>query len=194
MNAGAADFLREKLTSELTLEELFLFGSYRLFSTTDAAPTPTIESAILIATKKPAPRGHKLRVVALENEVKAPPNRHELLDEMARRASGRAGRRSGIHVHDVPQAALRPEYPWPVKFGARDVATRVVAHLQELLDAERAEPLERSWKVFQGIQTGADAFTRRIDKRLSPGNRAALREAGAEFGDPILELPPGMER
>jgi hypothetical protein len=32
MNAGAADFLREKIASELRLDELFLFGSYRLFA------------------------------------------------------------------------------------------------------------------------------------------------------------------
>ncbi|HEX6701578.1 MAG TPA: N-6 DNA methylase [Gaiellaceae bacterium] len=178
MNAGVADFLREKLASELTLEELFLFGSYKLFATSHAAPTPTVESAILVATKEPAPKGHKLRVVALEDELTAPSDRHALLEEMALRAGGRAGRRGGVHVHDVPQTALRPEYPWPVKFGAKDLATRVVAHLQGLLDEKEAEPLEQSWKVFQGIQTGADAYTRRIDKRLTAEDRAALAQRG----------------
>jgi hypothetical protein len=193
MNAGFGDLLREKLASELTLEELFLFGSYRLFATSDAAPTPTVESAILVATKMPAPKGHKLRVVALENESAAPADRHELLEEIARRASGRAGRRGGIHVHDMVQASLRPEFPWPVKFGAKDVQSRVVSHLQGLLDSGGTEPLARSWKVFQGIQTGADAYTRRINKRLSLEDRAALDQGGAQFGDPILELPAGLE-
>ncbi len=32
MNAGNADFLRERLASELTLRELYLFGSYRVFA------------------------------------------------------------------------------------------------------------------------------------------------------------------
>ena len=32
MNAGTADFLRERLATELTLEELYLFGSYKLFA------------------------------------------------------------------------------------------------------------------------------------------------------------------
>jgi hypothetical protein len=194
MNAGAADFLRERLLAELTLQRMFLFGSYRVFATEDAAPTPTVESAILIATKAPAPKGHKLRVVALEDETVAPTDRHELLDEMARRADGRAGRRSGIHVHDIVQATLRADRPWPVKFGAKDVATLVVAHLQEQLDEGKCEPLATSWKVFQGIQTGADAYTKRIDKRLSASDRAKLASAGVRIGDGILELPPGAER
>ena len=193
MNAGAADLLREKLSSELMLEELFLFGSYRLFATADAAPTPTVESAILVATKRPAPSRHKLRVVALENEAGAPADRHELLEEMRRRANGRSGRRRGIHVHDVAQALLRPEYPWPVKFGAKDVHARVVAHLQALLDERRVEPLQASWKVTRGIETGADAFTRRIERQLKPDDRTALRARGAEIGQSILELPAKAE-
>jgi hypothetical protein len=194
MNAGSADFLRERLASELTLEQLFLFGSYRLFATEDAAPTPTVESAILVATKAPAPKGHKLRVVALEDEEGAPSDRHALLEEMTARASGRAGRRGGIHVHDLAQASLVAARPWPVKFGAKDVATLVVAHLQGQLDEGKCEPLERSWKVFQGVQSGADAYTRRIEKRLTRENRAALAASGARYGDPILELPAGAEQ
>jgi hypothetical protein len=189
-----ADFLREKLASELTLEELFLFGSYRLFATTDSAPTPTVESAILVATKRSAPKGHKVRVVALETEAQAPSDRHELLEEMARRASGRAGRRSGVHVHDVRQDSLRPEYPWPVKHSVRDVPARVVAHLQNLLDEGRAEPLARRWFVFQGIKTAADAYTQRLQRRLTPAVKRQLAEAGAVTGSPILELPAGAEK
>ena len=37
MNAGAAGFLRERLARELTIEELFLFGSYRSASAASAA-------------------------------------------------------------------------------------------------------------------------------------------------------------
>jgi hypothetical protein len=155
MNAGAADFLRKRLAEELTLERLFLFGSYKLFATDDAAPTPTVESAILVARKAPPTEGHKLRVVALEDETEL--SRNELLDEMALRAESRAGRRAGIHVHDLTQSSLIAERPWPVKFGAKDVATLAVAHLQQQLDEGKWEPLERSWKVFQGIQTAADA-------------------------------------
>lgn len=193
MNAGTADFLRERLAAELTLGQLFLFGSYRLFATSDAAPTPTVESAILIARKVPAPKRHKLRVVALEDDSIAPSDRHALLEEMERRAAGRAGRRGGIHVHDVVQSSLVAERPWPVKFGPRDVATLVVKHLQGQLDEGKCEPLERSWRIFQGIQTGADAYTKRINKRLSAEDRRKLTEGGGRIGDPILELPPGAE-
>ena len=191
MNAGAADFLRERLLAELTLERLFLFGSYRVFATTDAAPTPTVESAILIATKRETPRRHRLRVVALEGDTTV--TRDELLEEMARRAEGRAGRRAGIHVHDLEQASLRADRPWPVKFGSKDVATLVVAHLQDQLDQDRCEPLEQRWLVFQGIKTSADAYSARIQKRLSAATRAQLAAAGARTGDPIMELPPGAE-
>jgi len=76
MNAGKADWLREQIASSLRLDELYLFGSMRLFATehqerdvrTGMAP-PTVESAILVATKAPAPTHHRLRVVLLEDEV-----------------------------------------------------------------------------------------------------------------------------
>jgi len=62
MNAGNAEWLRERLADTLRLDELFLFGSYRLFAPEHAgsgarrhAPTPTVESAILVATKTPPP-------------------------------------------------------------------------------------------------------------------------------------------
>ncbi len=193
MNAGNADFLRQRLAEELTLDELYLFGGYRLFAADQGpAPTPTVESAILVATKAPAPKGHKLRVAILDDErVGAAAGRGALLDEMARRLNGRAGTRGGLKTHAVAQTELRPEYPWPVKFGARDVPTLVVAHLQNALDRSDAsiEPLDASWRVFQGIQTGADAYTRRIDRRLSGEDRAALHARGVQLGDPVLELP-----
>ena len=78
-------------------------------------------------------------------------------------------------MHSVRQSELRPEYPWPIKAGAKDVAARVVSHLQRALDtAGLVDPLVESWKVFQGVQTGADAYTRRIERRLSPGDRASF--------------------
>jgi hypothetical protein len=195
MNAGAADFLREKLAAELRLDELFLFGSYRLFAADQGpAPTPTVESAILVATKAPAPEGHAVRVVALEDESEWE-DRDRLLAELAKRAGGKAGRAKGIHVHDVPQVALRPEHPWPVKFAAEDLATRVVAHLQAQLDdsSAPAEPLAVAWKVFLGIQTGADAYSRKIETRLPPEVKEQIARAGGVRGDPIYALPPGVE-
>jgi hypothetical protein len=214
MNAGNADWLREKLASTLRLDELFLFGSYRLFAPEpDArhhsrAPTPTVESAILLATKGAAPKAHKLRVVALEGEGEAAralsgnaearaPDRHALLEEMKRRAGGRQGRKGGIHVHDVKQSELRGDRPWPVKHGAKDVPTRVVAVLQRMLEGDSAiEPLGQRWAIPQGIQTGADAYTARIQRRLRdsfPKALKALDASGAELGEAIMELPPGRE-
>jgi hypothetical protein len=198
MNAGTADFLRERLAAELTLEELFLFGSYRVFAADQGpAPTPTVESAILVATKGAAPKGHKLRVVALEDDAAvAQLTRAELLDEMGRRSAGRQGRRRGIHVHDVPQKNLRPQHPWPVKHSARDVPARVVAHLARM-EADPTVPVEGlgvGWKVFRGIETGADAFTARIERRLTAAERAALERSGVALGDPILELPQSATR
>ena len=63
MNAGDADFLREKLASELRLDELFLFGSYRLFADDKGrrAPTPTVESAILSRRRRRPGRAHAAR-------------------------------------------------------------------------------------------------------------------------------------
>lgn len=215
MNAGNADWLREKIASSLRLDELFLFGSYRLFAP-DAgaqrrnrrAPTPTVESAILLATRAEAPKGHKLRVVALEDDAEAAralsgdieariPERHALLEEMARRAAGRQGRKGGIHVHDVPQAELVGDRPWPTKHGARDVAARAVAELQRGLDRNGSiEPLGDHFAVIRGIETGADAFTPRIQRRFQQSLPDALRKLqseGAELGEPILELPRGVE-
>lgn len=196
MNAGNADFLRERLAAELTLEELYLFGSYRLFAAEQGpAPTPTVESAILVATKAPAPRRHKLRVVALEDESAVTGmTKAELLAEMADRAVRRGGRRKGLHVHSVAQTKLRPEYPWPVKFGAGDLPGQVVAELVAALEnpSVPVEPLSQSWKAVRGIETAADAYTHRIDRRLTPEQRAQLASAGLKLGDPIMELPPDL--
>lgn len=209
MNAGNADWLRERLARLLRLDELFLFGSMRLFATEaverdvrTGVASPTVESAILVATRCTAPDDHKLRVVLLENERDAAvaltrdpnaqvPPRDALLAEMARRADGRPGRRGGLLVHDVPQSNLRPDSPWPIKHASRDVAARVVAHLQRQLDAKRT-PVERlgeRWVVGQGIQTGADAYTRRVQKNLNSSERSALAARGLRLGDPVLELP-----
>lgn len=217
MNAGNADWLRERLADALRLDELFLFGSYRLFipdlersARTHRAPTPTVESAILIATKASTPKRHKLKIVALEDEKKAAtalsgnmkarfPDRDSLLAEMARRARGRTGRKDGIHVHSIAQSDLVHDRPWPIKHGSEDVATQVVSALQDALDTGEVpvEPLSESWDIFQGIQTGADAYTPRVRKRLVqefPEAAKQLDLTRAKLGSPILELPAGMEK
>jgi len=210
MNAGEAEWLREQLASSLRLDELFLFGSQRLFAPERdqrrdhrRAPTPTVESAILIATKGAADKDHKLRVVALEDERAAAralhpeaelaaPERDALLAEMARRAGAKGGRRDGIFVHGVAQASLRHDVPWPVKFGARDLAIRVVKHLESGLDG--VEELSERWDVWRGIETAADAYTRRIDKGLADDARRRLAAEGLGIGDRVLELAPGVEQ
>ena len=209
MNAGNADWLREELRDSLRLDELFLFGSHRLFAPAERggrAPTPTVESAILLATKTSVPARHELRIVALEDEAAAAraltgvagaklADRDALLAEMARRMSGRAGRSKGIHVHRLRQADLPPTDPWPIKHGVRDVARQVVAYLdQALADPDLpVEPLAERWNIFQGIQSGADAYTKRIQKRLPAEVKRRLQDAGAQTGDAILELPRGDE-
>jgi hypothetical protein len=196
MNAGAADFLREKFASELRLDELFLFGSYKLFAAEQGlARTPTVESAILVATKTEASPGHTIRVVALEDEEAAGrPDRVALLEEMSRRARNGPGRERGIHVHDVVQSELRAHQPWPVKYVVGDLAARVVAHLEQQLEgAAQVEPLAASWKTFLGIQTGADTYSPKIRRRLSRVAQRKLEEAGARPGDPVYALPSGSE-
>ena len=216
MNAGNADWLRAKLAATLRLDELFLFGSYRLFAPSEEArtrrrraPTPTVESAILVATKAEAGKSHKMRVVALEDEALAAealnengeekvPERAALLEEMVRRAEGRQGRKAGIHVHDVRQSDLVADRPWPVKHGAKDVGSRVVAHLERKLNSSdnAVEELGTQWNIPQGVQTGADAYTPRIRNRLRnsfPDALKQLENAGAELGEPIMELAAGEE-
>lgn len=197
MNAGSADFLRARLAAELRLDELFLFGSYRLFADEQGpAPTPTVESAILVATKTLAPKGHKLRVTALEDVTAGGlTTREELLTEFERRAGGRQGRKAGIHVHDLRQDELRADIPWPVKHTERDLAGRVVSHLDRLLEAENSsvEVLGEAWKPFMGIQTCADAYSKKIQRNLSSRARRQIDDAGGSHGDPIYALPPGAE-
>ena len=94
------------------------------------------------------------------------PERDALLTAMARRSEGRTGRRDGILVHSVRQDILRAAEPWPVKFSARDLATRVVRHLDSRLAAGEAEPLGHRWDITRGIETGADAFSRKISNRV----------------------------
>jgi Eco57I restriction-modification methylase len=213
MNAGNADWLRERIASSLRLDELYLFGSMRLFATEQqerdvrmGMTPPTVESAILLATKKPPAKNHRMRVVLLEAEAEAAvaitgdptarvPPREELLEAMATRAAGRAGRSKGILVHDVPQSELRSTQPWPIKHAPRDVAARVVVHLQALLDTKggAVERLAEQWVVTRGIETGADAYSARIHARLSKAARAQLAYQGVRPGDSILELSPGAE-
>jgi type I restriction-modification system DNA methylase subunit len=213
MNAGNAGWLRERIASSLRLDELFLFGSYRLFAPERPeregrfrAPTPTVESAILVATKAPVPRGHELKIVALEDESQAAialtddrearsPARDELLRAMDERARGRAGRRRGIHVHRLRQQDLEHALPWPIKHARGDVAAQVVAHLDRASAdvSSPVEPLGDRWEVVRGIETGADAYTRRIQRRLSDSVKRRLAAEGADVGDPIMELPPGWE-
>jgi len=213
MNAGEADWLRERLASLLRIDELFLFGSHRLFAPERAsrhafrhAPTPTVESLIMVATRTPAPPDHEVRVTVVEDERAAAralagdesatlPDRLALLEEMGRRSDARGGRRGGIFVHSVPQRRLRADVPWPVKFGARHIATQVVEHLdRQLASGEPYELLERRWDVVRGIETGADAYTNRIDKRLRTTDRDRLAANGRRLGERVLELSPGVER
>lgn len=210
MNAGAADFLRERLAAALRIDEIFLFGSYRLFaperSDRRRVPTPTVESAILVATKAPAPPRHRIRVVALEDEAEVAsalesdgarsPDRDRLLAEFRRLVSSKPARKAGIRVHDVPQAGLKASSPWNVKRAKSDVGTRVVACLEAAManQAVAVEALSASWRVVRGIETGADAYTERIDRRLDARARASLAAAGCRTGHPVMELPAGLER
>ncbi len=214
MNAGKADWLRERLASTLRLDELYLFGGMRLFATEreerdvrSGVTPPTVESAILVATKGAAPARHRLRVVLLEDEAQAAraltgdgsariSPRELLLGAMASRAAGRTGRSKGILVHDIAQDALRSTRPWPIKHAPRDIGTRVVAHLQARLDAptSQVERLAERWAVIRGIESGADAYSVRIARRLSDRVQSDLANRNQRIGDPILELPPGSER
>ena len=156
--------------------------------------------------KAPAEPDHKVRIVALEDETaaalylsgksdKRTPDRDALLAEMARRIAGESGRANGIHVHEVVQADLAATRPWPIKHGREDIAVRVVDHLQRVLDDDNrpVEMLGQNWSIFRGIETAADAYTARIQKRLPAEVRERLTAEGKRTGDPIMELPPGVE-
>jgi TaqI-like C-terminal specificity domain len=96
----------------------------------------------------------------------------------------------------VVQEDLRSNRPWPIKHAPRDVAARVVAHLQTCLDApaSRIERLAERWNVVRGMETGADAYSARVRRRLPDRTRSELAARGHRIGDPILELSPGAER
>lgn len=70
-----------------------------------------------------------------------------------------------------------------------------MSHLQARLDApaSKLERLAERWAVAQGIQTGADAYSARVQRRLPERTRSELAARGHHTGDPILELPPGTE-
>jgi hypothetical protein len=212
-NAGSADFLRRQLGDTLTIEEMYLFGSKRMFEREDGdikrGSSPLIETLILVARKGAPPKRHRVRIAVLENELelarhmypsteRTEIDREDLLTYMRRRITGtspRYGRRDGVLSHDRAQSDFRPEQPWPIKHNREDVGPRVVEHLDRLLKdrSSHVETLETSWTVTRGVETGADAFTERITKRLSPAERASLEAAGCRIGDPIMELPRGTE-
>jgi hypothetical protein len=83
-----------------------------------------------------------------------------------------------------------------VKHSPKDAAAQVVAHLQDRLEdaSSDVERLAGRWRVVRGIETGADSYSARIQKRLSEPARTRLAAAGARTRDPILELPPGAEQ
>jgi len=69
-----------------------------------------------------------------------------------------------------------------------------VEHLDKKLSAASGvEALRDSWRVFQGIQTGADAFSARVARRLPESDRRELERLAVPDRAPILELPPGTE-
>ena len=185
MNAGNADFLRERLASELTLRELYLFGSYRLFASDQGpAPTPTVESAILVATKGPAPKGHKLRVVALEDErLLADRSRADLLAEMARR-SRRSGRRGGVLSHLLPQALLEADYPWPVKFPGDGIHMRAVSHLLTALE-DHSTAVE--------IMSRLGRYSLAWRRRLMRTRRGSARHCRRMYDGPWTKPEPWLE-
>lgn len=205
-NAVEAASLRAQLLSNLTIEEIFVFGSYPLFADDQGpAATPLIESMILVARKAVAPSSHKVRYTVIEDasEVARAMNvgpgrlagKEALLTEMGRRAEAHGGRRQGIYVHSVPQANLQAQHPWPLRHGITDLPAVIAARLESAIsDAGRVERLGNSWNVFMGIETGADSYTNRIRRNLPPRVRAEVEASGAEVGAPIMQLPPGSER
>jgi hypothetical protein len=211
MNAGNADWLRTRMAQMLRLDELFLFGSYPLFApeldhlrAERVPPPPTVESAILVATRTEAPPDHRLRIVELRDERAlaaamgtARVEARELLRTMADRADGTGRSGHGISVRWLRQGDLVAELPWPIKHGERELATRVVRHLDRQVERGGAERLDNRWLLVRGIETAADAYTRRMRKRLDAQHAdiaAELDRRGARFGEAIMELPAGHER
>ncbi len=93
------------------------------------------------------------------------------------------------------QSELDSALPWPIKHGAKDVAARAVAHLDRAMahHGVAVEPPGRRWSIFQGVQSGADAYTARVRRRLTTEVKRRPELYGAKTGEPILELPPGRE-
>lgn len=207
-NAGNAEWLRGKLLESMRIDEAFLFGGLRLFTpehedlrSAQRHGPPTVESLVLIATKvedpEQIPADHGVRVVLVDDEQAAlrelpvGAGTRDLLRRLAVRADGRVGRRDGVLVHDLPHEMLEAGTPWPLKFTTNSVQVRVVRHMDRAL-ATRGRAVERldaRWHLFRGIETGADAYSGRVRKRLKASVRAQLNAAGVEEGDPILEVP-----
>lgn len=207
-NAGNAEWLRGKLLASMRIDEAFLFGGLRLFTpehedlrSAQRHGPPTVESLILIATKveDPAqiPADHAVRVVLVDDEQAAlrdlpvGAGTRDLLQRLAARADGRPGRRHGVLVHDLPHGMLEAGTPWPLKYTTNSVQVRVVRHMDRALATRgrEVELLDERWKLFRGIETGADAYSGRVRKRLTAPVRARLDAAGVAEGDPILEVP-----
>ena len=136
MNAGNAAWLRERLAASLRLDELYLFGSMRLFATEHqerdvraGMTPPTVESAILVATKQAAPADHRLRVVLLEDEAEAAraltgiATARSTPREQPARRDGHARRRSRGSSQWHPRARRRARQPAPDSPVARQAHT-----------------------------------------------------------------------
>lgn len=207
MNAGNAEWLRAKLLASMRIDEVFLFGGLRLFTpeeedlrTAQGHGPPTVESLVLIATRVGGPDeiadDHAVRVVLVEDEQTAlrdlpvGAGTRQMLRRLAARADGGPGRRDGVLVHDLPHRLLEAETPWPVKFTANSVQLRVVRHTDAALARPRSgvERLDQRWKIFTGIETGADAFSGRVRRRTPARTLRALEAEGRAEGAPIMEL------
>ena len=60
-------------------------------------------------------------------------------------------------------------------------------------DDRPVELLGQGWSIFRGIETAADAYTARIQRRLPAEVKERLEAEGRLTGDPIMELPAGVE-
>jgi len=148
---------------------------------------------VLLATKAKAAPDHQVRVAVLE-DWSGFAGRDAVLAALSTRIRGRRGRAGGVRIFRVPQADLLPDIPWPVKHSAEDAAARVVVELERALeDDEAVVTLEIDWSIFMGIETGADAYTKRIRNSLPAPVRVRVDATGANIGDPILQLSPGLE-
>ncbi len=135
-----------------------------------------------------------------------PPLTHRACARLSARRVLRATRprRSGRPTRQLPQAESRTRSAplHELQLLALDVSPGTdLASLPETLQAWRAaEGLPRRvWEqyllrvAFTGIETAADAYSRRLAKGLSPAVRREIESHGFNFGDPIMELPPMVE-